>query len=295
EKPANLLAPGDQPPVACAACHDPHAFTEPKEGRYGPLSHQLRLSGEVTMPNGVTVDAEESALCVSCHANKRDLVYKADFLAKKNSRGPHGNTQADNFYGITAAAFDYDQGDYGKSAHASVVKEGCIQCHMASNPAAPEGAVADNNEVIVSHGETLLNTAGGHTWNMTGTYQGQEIENVGSCNTDGCHAGSPLTSFNRKAYGDYDGDGATEGIQDEIDGLIKLLEAQLPRDDKGNIPGSGFDKMKLSDAQLKAFWNYYLVKSDGSGGVHNTAYSVEVLQRTYKQLTGQDVPGATIR
>lgn len=296
DNPATLMAPGEQAPVACATCHDPHAFDNPVLGSNGLASHQLRLEGKVTMPNGATVDAAESAVCVSCHANKRDLAYKADFLAGKKTRGVHDNAQADSFYGITAAAFDYGKGNYGSSPHPLVVKEGCIQCHMAPNPKAPADAKVDNDKVVLSHGETLLNTIGAHTWSMAGDFQGKRVENTASCMASGCHAAGSITTFNRKTLADYDGNGKVEGIQDEVKGLLALLAAKLPKDPStGAILSSTVTATNTTEAQRMALWNYWLIANDGSAGVHNSAFALQVLQRTYQQLTGQPVPGATIR
>ncbi|MBI4297481.1 MAG: carboxypeptidase regulatory-like domain-containing protein [Chloroflexi bacterium] len=293
EQPATLAEPSQQAPVACAACHDPHAFPEPfnkgTADKPNIASLQLRVYGNVTMPNGATVNAQESAVCVSCHANKRDLAYKANYLAGKNSRGPHDNAQADSFYGVNAAAFDFGGSPYSSSPHKAVVTEGCIQCHMAPNPPAPAGAVADGVKVVSSHGALVLYTAGDHTWSMSGAYGDTTIENIGACT--GCHAG--LTTFNRPAYGDYDGDGVVEGIQDEVTGLLKLVAAQLPVNAAGTrlAPNAA----GVTELQRQVMWNYDLINNDGSLGVHNAAYAVQVLQRTYKQITGNDVPGATIR
>ncbi len=113
--------------------------------------------------------------------------------------------------------------------------------------------------------------------------------------TEGCHATGTVTTYNRTAYGDYDGDGTVEGVQDEVQGLLDILAAELPKNDDGNIPSSGIDKMGLTENQLRALWNYTLINNDGSLGIHNTAFAVQVLQKTYKQLTGEDVPGATLR
>ena len=299
DNPTNLPEPGATSPVACATCHDPHAATEPfnKGTEEAPniASLQLRLAGEVTMPNGATVNAHESAVCVSCHANKRDLAYKDDYMARKNSRGPHGNTQSDNFYGITPAAFDFGMGNYSSSPHPALVPESCISCHMAASPAAPEGAVVDGVEVVSSHGVSVLNNAGSHTWSMTGSYLGEEVENVAACMASGCHAEGSITTFNRQAYGDFDGDGRVEGVQDEMAGLLEVVAGALPKNADGNLYGIGFNKADLTDTELQAYWNYNLVASDGSGGVHNTTYSIQVLQRTYKALTGNSVPGAALK
>ncbi|MDO8472871.1 MAG: hypothetical protein Q7T05_03550, partial [Dehalococcoidia bacterium] len=104
-----------------------------------------------------------------------------------------------------------------------------------------------------------------------------------------------LTAFDRKAYADYDGNGKVEGIQTEVKGLLSLVAAQLPKDKTTGAILSSITKDNTTELQRMALWNYAVINDDKSNGVHNTAFSVQVLQRTYKQLTGKDVPGATIR
>jgi len=294
DQPATLPDPGNMAEIACATCHDPHAATEPynKGTAAAPniASNQLRLEGDVTMPNGQTVDAKAAALCVTCHADKRDLAYKADYSAGKNTRGAHDDTQADVYYGVSAAVFDFGGGQFATSPHSGIVPEACVSCHMAPNPAAPQGATADGKQVVSSHGALSLISVGGHSWNMETQYSNTAIQNVAACAS--CH--KDLTTFNRKAGGDYDGNGKVEGVQTEIDGLLKLVADKLPKDDKGAILSS-ITKDNTTEVQRQALWNYSVIANDGSRGVHNTAFAVQVLQRTYKALTGKDVPGATLR
>lgn len=292
---ATIPEPGSMSPIACATCHDPHAMTEPFEKSTGHMaSLQLRLSGNITMRNGVTVDAKENAVCVACHNDERDLTYKADYLAGKYTRGAHRDTQADVFYHTTASVFDFGKGDYISSGHDVFVGEGCVRCHMAPNPTAPAGAAADNKEVINSRGVNKLVTIGGHSWSMSGAYKGTTIQNTEVCNNAECHGKVPVTSFDRTAFADYDGSGKVEGIQSEVKGLLKLLAAQLPKDAAGNVISS-VNLTNTTTLQRQALWNYNLIANDGSYGVHDGAFTVQVLQRTYRELTGKDVPGATIR
>ncbi len=270
EKPATIPDPGAMSPLGCATCHDPHEATYPFQAGTAMKSLQLRIQGPVTMPNGVTVDPEVSAVCVSCHANKRDLAYKANYLAGKNVRGVHDNSQADVFYG--AGAFEFDR-PFGSSAHKVVVKESCAECHMAPTPGGKTDPKAPGNNKI-----------GGHTWAM----EADGVQNLASA-CGSCHN---LTSFNREARADYDGDGRVEGVQDEVKGLLAILAAELPKDANGNVLSSTISPTNTNELQRKAIWNYHLINNDGSNGIHNTQFAVDVLQETYFQLTGSRVPGA---
>ncbi|MBI4336308.1 MAG: carboxypeptidase regulatory-like domain-containing protein [Chloroflexi bacterium] len=279
EQPATLTEPSQQPPVACAACHDPHAFTEPFKGNYGSASRQLRATGSVAVPAGVTVDASESAVCVLCHANKRDVAYKADFIAGKKTRGVHDNSQADIFFGV--GAFDYGQKLFN-DRHTADVKNGCVQCHMAAQPAVEPGA----DGKMGTADDVKATSVGAHTFYTAGDFKGKRVENLNACST--CH--KDITTFNRTASGDYDGDGKTEGVQDEVKGLLELLAKQLPKDPAtGDVLSTSITTSNTTEAQRQALWNYWLVKNDGSYGVHNTRFVVELLRLTYKQLTGKEV------
>ncbi|MBI4300261.1 MAG: cytochrome c3 family protein [Chloroflexi bacterium] len=285
-EPATLVDANAQPPIACATCHDPHAATYPFKAADGSLkSLQLRVEGDVAMPNGVTVDAEESAVCVKCHANRRDVTYKAEYLAGSRARSTHDNTQADIFYGV--GQFTFGSETYVNSVHPSLITEGCVTCHMAANPVAgpgPDGKAGTSDDVKAL-------SVGGHSWNMEADWEGKPVANTAVCAQ--CHAG--LNTFNRTAAGDYDGDGKIEGVQDEVKGLLAVLAAKLPKDASGVVLSSTISATNTTELQRKALWNYYLVNNDGSNGVHNTSFAVQVLQKTYKALTGSDVPGAKLR
>ncbi len=303
DEPANMLPLVAQPVIGCPTCHDPHAATFPEEepledGGVKVFSKQLRAWGEVDLPAGVAIDAGVSATCINCHRNKRDVAYHADFIAGKKSRGPH-QTMADVFYGVGADDFDGAL-KFTNSIHTTMAEHGCVTCHMAPTPGLDSHADPYDPE------QPGHNMIGGHSFAMSVELEdGTEVENVGvfidgkyaggACMTEGCHATGTVTTYNRTAYGDYDGDGTVEGVQDEVQGLLDILAAELPKNDDGNIPSSGIDKMGLTENQLRALWNYTLINNDGSLGIHNTAFAVQVLQKTYKQLTGEDVPGATLR
>lgn len=267
-KPANVNPPELLAPVACATCHDPHEVTHPEEGRFGLMSKQLRIIGEVTTPQDFTVDAEESAVCVKCHANKRDVQYLEDFIAGKRTRGAHSNTQSDVFYGKGVITFDQT---FTNSPHTSVAEEGCVQCHMYST---------------IGHGG---NEAGGHTWRMV---MENGTENIVACMQEGCHAEGTLTTFDRKASADFDGDGTIEGVQTEIEGLLEKLAEVLPKNEQGGVLSYPISTENTNELQRKALWNYWVINNDGSKGVHNTQFSVQVLQETYKHLTGEEAGGA---
>ncbi|MDP2726700.1 MAG: cytochrome c3 family protein [Dehalococcoidia bacterium] len=284
DKPANVPPIEQQSGISCATCHDPHAADHTFKSGDAVKSNQLRLEGEITAPMGWKVDAGEAATCVRCHADNRTPQNLKDFVAGTRERGTHENTQADVFYG--KGVYDYDGVLKTNNSFHTTFKEACITCHMAANPKlpGPDGKAGTTDDVTVL-------SVGGHSWNMEAEWEGKKVENIGACTQ--CHAGT--TTFDRPAAGDYDGNGKVEGVQTEVKGLMALLRALLPKDALGEVLNYPVTTANSTEAQRKAMWNYNVIRIDGSNGVHNTAFTVQVLQQTYKQLTGKDVPGATLR
>lgn len=248
-------------------CNDCHDFAGTKEAK-------LRIVGTVFFPNKKAMAAGTAATCITCHNSRRDT---SDPSTLKQAASPHHSTQGDMVAGTNA--FEVAGTKYTNSVHTALA-DSCVACHMAPSP----GNAPD---------------AGGHSFRMT-TKDG--VQNLGACRP--CHP--DVKSFDRPAYGDYDGDGTLEGIQSEVEGLLKKLEPEILRLAKAAKVESSHGAIKFTDAAgkevtgvgptaLQAAYNLFFVRFDGSGGIHNPAYAVRVLQSTYRLVTGQDVPGAALR
>lgn len=257
------------PGATCAACHDPHRAT---------YAAQVRIFGTVTVGGGTFYDGGRSAACLVCHQSG---VQDAVAYAFANS-GPPCATQSDML--ATRGAVEYT-GTYANSLHAgttfrlrpftgdpddSDTPDACVICHMAPGPPGP-----------------LENDLGGHAMRMrSGT-----TSNVASCTP--CHAS--LATFDRVIGEDFDGDGRVDGVQTEIRRLMQLLASAVFFADTGGAvtqpdgPGTPMlvSAAASSTAPLReAVYNYNFVAIDGSFGIHNTTYAVQILQRTYGALTG---------
>lgn len=192
----------------------------------------------------------------------------SDKPAAKENSAPHHSFQADILFG-------YGGWEFGKalpnSPHGSN-PDTCVGCHMP---------IKDG---VMSHDFKVENAQA-------------------SCSA--CHPG--IKDVNRIAYADYDGDLAVEGIQDEVKGLLELLDQAFAEALPNGEPHSGHGQLYFVDKtdhetvlEIKpelywAYWNYSVIDYDGSYGVHNPAYAVSLLQESYKQLTGKPVPNAVLR
>jgi hypothetical protein len=247
----------------------------------------VRLFGDVTLGDGSTFDAGRAAVCVTCHQSE---VSDAAAYATVGEPFPCA-IQADMVAGRGAVEYgqSFDSSFHGDPGfkprnltgdpNDPLFPEACVTCHMAPTPATAPFA----------------DRFGEHTWRMR---DGAVEHAVGNC--DRCHPG--LTTFDRQLGRDFDGSGVAEGVQTEVWGLIEILYAALVAADaqqglsRPGGPGTPVtvaDDLSLTTAALRqAAYNYNFVVTDGSFGVHNTVYAVQLLQRTYEALTGVLFPTA---
>jgi len=167
------------------------------------------------------------------------------------------------------------------SIHVTMTRLGCVDCHMAPTPGWADKPGGE--EPLPGHDEV-----GAHTFKMTSP---DGVQNLAAC-TD-CHL--DLESFNRTARSDYDGDGTVEGIQDEVQGLLDVLFDAIIASGVEWLGRYPYWANVTTEAQKAAIYNWSFVDHDKSLGIHNTARTVQLLQRSYKDLTGEDVPGADLR
>jgi hypothetical protein len=160
------------------------------------------------------------------------------------------------------------------------------------------------------------NTVGDHTFSVTDRLTGED--NLAACNQ--CHAGvDPVAGFDHLSVvastlphgGDYDGDGVANGVQTEVTGLLTNLVNKILS--TGMTIGSGGTHWTtytnrtsfpvVYAAQRNAAWNEFLIERELSRGVHNTAYTVRLLQWSYTVLSTNtggnsfqvDFPNADLR
>lgn len=248
--------------VTCATCHDPHGNGKPYNLRVAP-------AGSDTLGNGASYTAVggNGQLCFNCHKARSSSVTVLK-SAISSRWGPHHATQADVFLGDNAAAFDATP--FASTAHKDMVTDACVTCHMSATTDTSDHA---NRDMV-----------GGHSWHMVN-------EATGYANTKVCtNCHEPKANFGEfVASSDYDGNGKTEGIQTEIKGLLKKLAITLPHTGGDTLPVVSttlIAKSADSTNMKKAYWNYQLIANDGSNGMHNAAFAVDVLVKSIKAIGG---------
>lgn len=249
----------------CITCHDGRAFaqqivsaadldtSEPVaqdcDTCHSDYGKEVWEAGLVNLPSGEVRDGG-GALCMSCH-NARNVPDPATKTA------PHPSTEADILMGTNG--YHVEGKNYSNSPHTSV-KDTCFSCHTAD---------------------------------LGGGYASHTFEaDLKTCVS--CHQG--IDTFNMKAKEDYDGNGQVEGFQDEVAGLQELLKETIEEGlDGGSFAISrgaivftkGEEEITDVPADLyHAAWNYFLTVNDGTKGLHNPEYVVQLLQQSILMLDG---------
>ncbi len=255
--------------IGCFTCHSPHET--------GDFS--LRKTDKVTLENGIVFDKEKGNLCANCHRARRTAKGE---VKERNipsaSWGPHHGLQADMLMGTNA--YEFPGRNYSQSAHTLLPKANCVTCHMAL----PAGRYS------------LSPAIGGHSFNIEGEVHEARVLNRVGCLLSGCHAemkqAKDTIYFDRKAAADYDGDGKIETIQAEIQGMADRIInkngtglLQKMKDPPYDATGKFINnKTKYPLAVVAVLYNYKFVVEDGSKGIHNTTYAVQLLMDSIKAL-----------
>lgn len=292
--------------LTCQACHDPHNVAQ-----FPAEAHQVRVYDTVTLDDSVATPPTltgqgPSALCMSCHNARRSPPPTYISSGSNTNRLPHESTATDVLLGLRASTNvqaivagvtnTIATVELVNSAHSGVAK--CVNCHMY---------------------KTGSNTFGDHTFSMTDRLTGEA--NIAACNQ--CHTGvDPVTeaegfdhiSVARSGFanaGDYDGTNGVQGVQTEVNGVLtnlvnKMLATGLIKSTGGTAWGGYTNIVSfpvIRAAQRNAAWNEYLIERELSHGVHNTAFTVRLLQWSYTVLSTNtggnayevDFPNADLR
>jgi hypothetical protein len=255
--------------IGCFTCHAPH-----ETGNFS-----LRKTTAVTLTNGAIFDKGKSNLCAGCH---RVVAMTKDEVRARSIPfdfwGAHHGPQADMLAGTNA--YEFPGKTYSKSAHGMLPNAACVTCHMTQ----PSGRYA------------LHPTIGGHSFRIGGeVHEVPKLNNAG-CLNSGCHTEMKQVPgkhvFDRTAASDYDGDGKVETVQEEVQGLLERIInkqgtglLQTMKDPLYDAKGTFIrNKVQYPVEVVAALYNYKFVLEDGSKGIHNTKYAVQLLIDSIKAL-----------
>lgn len=288
----------------CAVCHDPHA-----QGKQSgePNTATVRIQGSTPMlPAGFkAVGVGRGAICITCH-NTRNGAHNDEVTVTADDRAPHTAAQGDVLMGENAYFVPTGQ----RSKH-SLLSDTCATCHMELTPPPAElsynlsgtnhtfeasltvcaqchGAFDGGTlpEVVEVGAEELkaaieqaivaeisAQTEQGNTVTLVKMGEGETDVNI----TDGSTVSAvELTeSHGRIAMNITVSDTTYEHVRIGSDTAVK--------DASGEEFGSLVDS-PAGQIIAKAGWNYFLIHSDGSDGVHNPSFVLDVLRASVNAL-----------
>jgi hypothetical protein len=246
--------------VVCQACHDPHSKDNPGQLRTVVDVPLVTANGE----SPIITDGGVGKLCMHCHHARRGP--ESQIANGYAHFGPHANPQADMMAGKSAFHGVAPGFEWASPSHL-LVQNSCKTCHLNQQEygAGPGGAAVTGHEFI------------------------PKIEACANCH-------GPITSFRDiPASGDFDGNGQVEGLQDEVEGLMNLLEAALVDSfaargitiaDTDELLDSLGSVTASSVLMRESGYNFAYIHDDKSLGIHNPDYAVQLLQQSYLHLTG---------
>jgi hypothetical protein len=319
-------------PQTCTTCHDPHNIGTTSGDETNAI---MRITGHTPplLAGFTAYGVGKGAICMTCHNSRRGLrnddTFDDFYGTSEAARAPHGPTQTDIIMGENAYLVDV-----GYRGNHSFLTNTCVKCHLERTPP-PEGLsyelggtnhtfAADIDICADCHGEGLEGeaiqegveetlailksvietalfdyiseqTAMGHIIDLDGEAQitdAADVIGIEFGESHGRHA-MTVTFADESVFGPY-------AMSD-----ITILDSDQ------QVLGEFYD---FADPNLiKAGWNYFLVHSDGSLGVHNPTYAYVVMTNAIAaldpgaaplhwpswlegwEITGKDAPKTTIR
>ncbi len=297
-------------PQTCQTCHDPHAIgTTTGE----PTNATVRISGDTPplIAGFTATDVGRGAICMTCHNSRRGLrnddTFNTFYGTSEAARAPHGGVQTDVLMGQNA--YLVNVGQRANHSMTENVQDTCVTCHMEATP--PPDDLSYNkggtnhtfyaSKDICQQCHTNLNAA---------TIQGPVEEQL-----------DQLKDMIESALYDLIDAQTQAGSTIDVDGAATITDAsQIASIDFGEshgrqamaleltngtfidftamtsidvIPpmGAAVDLYRVANPFLvKAGWNYNLIHSDGSLGVHNPNWVLQVLDRSIGALASNLEP-----
>ncbi len=291
-------------PQTCVVCHDPHDVgtttgvdTDATVRIYGNTPELLA---------GYTVtSAGNGAICMVCHNSRRGLRNDDTFAATvadgDAARAPHGPTQTDVLMGENAYLVEAGlRGSHG------LIEDTCVNCHMERTPPpdllshnlggtnhtffASEDVCAEcHGEVVEASG--IQNIVQSELDDLLDLIEDAFLDlietQITAGNTIDLNGEAEITDAAEIAdidFGEYRGRQAftvtlTDGT---VVGPVRLSDVDVLDATPASL-GELYDF--AADGLIKAGWNWNLINNDGSLGVHNPGFVLEVLDASIDALT----------
>jgi hypothetical protein len=273
-------------PQTCQTCHDPHA--EGTTSSSVPNNATVRIMGTTPMLDAgfKATGVGRGAICMTCHNGRRGLRDDQHFTVAGAAQAPHVGPQADIIMGQNLYFTSV-----GTPGYHSMISDACVNCHMEKTPPPSDlslpgvgtnHAFAASKEICSKcHSEitadevqakvegkmaslkTQIEAALKNTMQAQ-LKQGKSID-LGGVAT--LHAPSDFTAVEFVEVHGAQGMNVALANGSSVQGVAMTAVKVIPPG------GTGVALYSVADPAIpKAGWNYFMVESDASKGVHNPAF-----------------------
>lgn len=290
-------------PQTCVTCHDPHA----NGTTTGVATNAtVRISGDTPrlIAGFQATSVGSGAICMTCHNSRRGLRNDSTFTLADASRAPHPGVQADVLMGENA--FLVNTGVRGRH---SLIEDTCVNCHMERTPPPADLSyqLGGTNHTFYARPEICSQCHTGldvtnlqHAFetvleDLKGDIEAALLKLIGDQITAGytvnVGTGASLRTITNMALVSGIELSEASGRQAIIvhftdgtaTGATSLANVKVVRP----APLTTVEIYALTDGKLaKAGWNYFLIHGDGSKGVHNPTWTLEVLDASRDAVGG---------
>jgi hypothetical protein len=260
----------------------------------------VRISGDTAMTTSgyVATDVGSGAICITCHTSRRGLKNDDNYNPSSRNNSPHLGTQSDVLMGQNAYFVEVDQRGYH-----SLLENTCVDCHMEASDPPPiyANSAAQTNHTFYASQDicALCHSVVDYDSVAEPVHQGLEelamaIENAfhdilaqvlatgASVDFGGAATIDDLADFTAVTLGETHGQQAFGLVL--ADGTevapvaIRDIDV-IPTEGDAFVVGA-----LMSDRLSKAYWNFLLIELDGSMGVHNPKWVMDVLSATLEEV-----------
>ena len=293
-------------PQTCATCHDPHAIGTTSGS--ASTNATVRISGNTPplLAGFTATNVGRGAICLTCHNTRRGLKNDGNWATNTNyAQAPHPGAQADVLMGQNLYFVET-----GVRGYHSQIEDTCVTCHMEKTAPPPDlsynsggtnhtfGARAD----ICSKCHSTITTASVQSEVETKLEElhhaiGEGIRNLMAAQTQlgktidlgGLGIVTDASTIDSVELSDYHGGQAiTVYFNDDTSvGPVGMGSVKA-------VPpiGAGVALYNLGPSALpKAGWNWCVIESDSSLGVHNPTFVKRALDLSLYAVKSAETGG----
>ncbi|MGZ8852570.1 MAG: hypothetical protein ACXW2X_04185 [Thermoanaerobaculia bacterium] len=276
----------DVHPQTCQTCHDPHSIGTTSGGP--ETNATMRVSGTtpLLMAGFTATNVGRAAICMTCHNGRRDLRDDAHFNAADASRAPHVGPQADVLMGQNMYFTKV-----GTRGFHAMVEDSCVTCHMEKTapPADLSYQLGGTNHTFYAsnticskcHSNITAESVQGPVEAKLESLQSEMQTAIKTIMQTQIRLGNAIDLGGVKtvknaadiAGVEFIESHGRQGVTVALADGTKVPDLALNAVKVVRPAGSAVELYAVADPTLaKAGWNYFMVHSDKSKGVHNPAF-----------------------